>query len=183
MFPISSLSSSVHALSPEPPCWLSSSSSFIVSMVLYPLILPPFHRLQFLSNLAQYSPLYLLSDYPNSFLAMNHSGNSPLLNIPSSFSCFLMSSISCQYSFSYSSIASLAFSKFSLSSQVSDSAVNPFHHTRYLSFPHILCLFRILSTSYLLWEPQVGKGFPCIWTLNLKSPSTQWSKDINRIGT
>jgi len=27
------------------------------------------------------------------------------------------------------------------------------------------------------------KGFPRIWTLKLKPPSTQWSKDINRIRT
>ena len=178
MLSISLSSSSVHYLTFD-----LSSSSLIVSMVLCPLVLSSFHCLQFLSNLAQYSSSYLLSNHPNNFFAMNCPGNSPLLNVPSSFSCFLTSSISHWYSFLYSSIASLAFPKFSLSSQVSDSAMNPLHRTRYLSFPHILCLFRILSTSYLLWEPQVGKGFPCIWTLNLKSPSTQWSKDINRIGT
>ena len=160
MFPISSLFSSVHSLSPEPPCLLSSSSSFIISMVLHPLVLPPFHCLQFLSNLAQYSSSYLLSDHPNSFLAMNHPGNSPLLNVPSSFSCFLTSSISHQYSFSYSSIASFVFSRFSLPSQVSDSAVNPFHCTRYLSFPHILHLFRILSTSHFS-SPSITTGAGC----------------------
>ena len=85
-----------------------------VSMVLRPFVLLFFHRLQFLSNLAQYSLLYFLSNHPNNFLAMNHPGNSPLLNIPFSFSCFLISSISYWYSFSYSSIASLAFSRFSL---------------------------------------------------------------------
>ena len=117
MFPISSLFSSVHSLSPEPSCLLSSFSFFIVSIVLCSLVLFPFHCLQFLSNLAQYSLSYLLSDYPNSFLAVNRPGNSPLLNILSSFSCFLTSSISHQYSFSYSSITSLAFSRFSLPSQ------------------------------------------------------------------
>ena len=150
MFSISSLSSSVYSLSSEPSYLIFSSSSFIVSMVLHPLVLPPSHHLQFLSNLAQYSSSYLLSNYPNNFLAMNCPDNSPLLNIPFSFSCFLTFSISRRYSFSYSSIASLAFSRFSLPSHISDSTMNPFHCTRYLSFPHILCLFRILSTSYLL---------------------------------
>ena len=93
MFPISLLSFSVHSLSPEPSCSISSFSSFIVSIVLHPLVLSPFHCTQFLSNLAQYSLSYLLSDYPNNFLAMNCPGNSPLLNIPSSFSCFLTSSV------------------------------------------------------------------------------------------
>ena len=35
----------------------------------------------------------------------------------------------------------------------------------------------------VLWEPQTGKGFPHIWTLNPKPQSIQWSKDINRVGT
>ena len=167
MFPILSSSSSVHSLSPEPPCLLSSSSSFIISMVLHPLVLPPFHCLQFLSNLAQYSSSYLLSDHPNSFLAMNHPGNSPLLNVPSSFSCFLTSSISHQYSFSYSSIASFVFSRFSLPSQVSNSAVNPFYHTRYLSFPLIHCLFNILFTSHSS-SSSIMTGVDC----SLLCPST-----------
>ena len=147
MFPISLLSS-VHFLSPKLPCSISSSSSFIVSIVLHPLILPPFHHLQFLSNLAQYSSSYLLSDHPNNLFAINRPGSSPLLNVSSSFFCLLTSSISLLYSFSYFFIASFVFSRFSLPSQVSDSAVNPFYHTRYLSFLLIYCLFSILSTSY-----------------------------------
>ena len=59
--------------------------------------------------------------------------NSFLLDIPFSCSCLLTSFISCQYSFSNSSIASFASPKFSLPSQVSNSAVNPF----YLSCPMI----------------------------------------------
>ena len=59
-----------------------------------------------------------------------------------------MSFISCRYSFSNSLIASFAFFKFSLPSHVSDSAINPFHHTKYLSFPLTRCLFNILSTSH-----------------------------------
>ena len=148
MFPISPLSSSVYFLSPKFSCSTSSSSSFIVSIVLHPFVLPSFHHLQFLSNLAQYSLLYFLSDQPNSFLAINCPGSSPLLNVSSSLSCLLTSSISHQYSFSNSSTASFAFSKFSFPSQVLDSAVNPFYHTKYLFFSLIHCLFRILLTSH-----------------------------------
>ena len=141
-------SSSVHSLSPELSCSISSSSFFIVFIVLCPLICPPFYHFQFLSSLPQYSLSYCLSDYPNSFFAINCPSSSSLLNIPSSFSCCLISSMSHWYSFLYSLTASFVFSRFSLSSQVSDSAVKPFHHTRYLSFPCIHCLFRILSTSH-----------------------------------
>ena len=137
MLPISLSSSSVHSLTPD------SSSFLIVSMVLCPLVLPPFHHLQFLSNLAQYSSSYLLSDHPNNFLAVNRPGNSPLLNVPSSFSCFLTSSISRWYSFSYSSIASLAFPKFSLPSQVSDSA----DHILLL----LVCLWILIVPN---WHPE-----------------------------
>ena len=109
---------------------------------------PSFHLFQFHSNLPQYSLLYLLSNHPNNFFAVNLPGSSPLLNILSSLSCLLISSISCWYSFSNSSTASFAFSKFSFLSQVFDSAMNPFYLTKYLSFPLICHLFRILFTSH-----------------------------------
>ena len=72
----------------------------------------------------------------------------------------LISSISCQYSFSNSLTASFAFSRFSFSFQVSDSAVNPFHHTKYLFFPLIYCLFRILSTFHS-FSPSITTGVGC----------------------
>ena len=156
MFPISLSSSSVHSLSPKFSCSISSSSSLIISIVLHPLALPPFHCLQFLSNLAQYSSSYLLSDQPNSFLAINCPSSSPFLNVLSSLSYFLTSSISHQYSFLNSSTASFVFSKFSFPSQVLDSAVNPFYHTKYLSFPLIHYLFKILLTFH--------SSFPSIMT-------------------
>ena len=159
MFPILLSSTSVHSLSSELFCFISSSS-FIVSMVLCPLVLSPFHHLQFLSNLAQYSLSYLLSDHPNSFFAVNHPGSSPLLNISSSLFCHLTSSMFCQYSFLYSSTACFTFSRFSLPFQVSDSTVNPFHCTKYLSFPCICCLFRILSTSHS-FSPLIMTGAGC----------------------
>ena len=161
MFPISSSSSSVHSFIPKFPCLIFSSFFFIISIILHSLFLPLFHLLQFLSNFSQYSLLYLLSNYPNNFLTSNLSGNSSLLNVPSSLSCLLTSSISLLYSFSNSSIASFAFSKCSFPSQVSASAVNPFHCTRYLSFSLICHLFNILSTSHSS-SPSImtGVGYP-----------------------
>ena len=156
MFPISLSSCSVYSLIPNFSCSISSSSSFIVFIVLCSLALPPFHLLQFLSNLAQYSSLYFLSDHPNNFLTVNFPGNSPLLKVPSSLSCLLTSSISCWYSFSNSSTTSFALPRFFFSSQVLDSAVNPFYHTKYLSFPLIHYLFKILLTFH--------SSFPSIMT-------------------
>ena len=160
MFSILSLSSSVHFLSPKFSYSISSFFSFIVFIVFCPFALPSFHHLQFLSNLVQYSLSYLLCDQPNSFLAVNHSSSSPLLNILSFFFCLLMSSISHQYSFLNSSTAYFAFSRFSIPFQVSDSAVNPFYCTRYLSFPLTCYLFNILSTSYS-FSPSIITGVGC----------------------
>ena len=148
MFPILSLSFFVHSLSLEFSSSISSFFSFIVSIILCSFALLSFHHLQFLSNLVQYSSLYLLSDQPNSFLAINYPGSFSLLNILSFLFYFLIFSIFCQYSFSNSSTAFFAFSKFSFSSQVSDLAINPFHSTKYLFFSLIHCLFRILLTSH-----------------------------------
>ena len=76
MFPILSLSFFVHSLSLEFSSSISSFFSFIVSIILCSFALLSFHHLQFLSNLVQYSSLYLLSDQPNSFLAINYPGSS-----------------------------------------------------------------------------------------------------------
>ena len=120
----------------------------------------PFYRLQFFSILPQYSWLYCLSDHLYNFFAVNLPGNSPHQNVPSLCSCHATSSMSRQYSFSNSSIASFAFSKFSLPSQVSYSAVNPFHHTKYLSFPLTFLLFSICSTSHSS-SPLIMTGAGC----------------------
>jgi len=148
IFPILSLFSSVYSLSLEFFWSISSFFSLIVSIVFCSLILSSFQYLQFLSSFVQYSLSYFLSVYLYNFLTINLSGNSPLLNICSFLSCLLISSISLLYSFSNSSIASFVLSRFSFSSQVSDSTINPFYHTRYLSFSLICCLFNILSTSH-----------------------------------
>ena len=159
MLPISSSSSFVYSRTPDFSSSTSSSSGivFIVSLLAGFL---PFYRLQFLSNLLQYSWSYRLSDYPYNIFIVNFPGNSPCLNVVSPCSCRATSSMSLQYSFSNSSITSFAFSKFSLSSQVLDSTVNPFQHTRYLSFPLTHCLFRILSTSHSS-SPSIMTGASC----------------------
>ena len=148
MFPISLSSSSIHSFIPKFLCLISTFSSFIISIILHSLALSPFYLLQFLSNLAQYFLSYFLSDHPNNFLTVNLSGNFSLLNVPSSISCLLTSSMSLLYSFLNSSITSFAFSRFFFSFQVSDSTINPFHHTRYLFFSLICCLFNIFSTFH-----------------------------------
>ena len=204
MLPILSLSSSVHSLISDSFCLISFSSSQIISKVLLPLAHSPFHCLQFLSNLLQYSSSYCLSNYPNNFFAINCPSSSFLLNVPFSLFCCLISFMSHWYSFSNSLTTPFVFFKFSIPSQVSDSAVNPFHCTRYLSFSLIYCLFNILLTSYsssplimtgaggsfscpsthsMLWEPWAGKSLLCIWTLSPKPQSIQWGWDINSRGT
>ena len=158
MLPISSSSSSVYSLTPDLSC--STSFSLIVSIVLLFLGRPPFHHLQFHSNLPQYSSSYFLSDHPNNLFAVNLPGNSPLSNIPSSFSCWFTFSMSHWYSLLNSLITSFAFPRFSLPSQVSDSAVHSFHLTRYLSFSLIHRLFNILSTSHS-FSPSIITGASC----------------------
>ena len=169
MFPISLLSSSVYSLILDFFYLISFCSFFIISIVLCPFSLPPFHLLQFLSNLAQYSSSYFLSDHLNNFFTINLPGNSLLLKVSSSLSCFLISSMSCWYSFSNSSTAFFALPRFSFSSQVLDSAVNPFHCTKYLSFSFIYCLFRILSTfhSSSLIMTRAGCSFFCPSTCSI----------------
>ena len=105
--------SSVYSFTPKSSCSISSSS-LTVSNVLLLLTFLPFHCLQFLSNLPQYSWLYLLSNHPNHFLAINLPSNSPLLNTTSLCSYCTTSSIFCRYSLSNSSIASFGFFKFAL---------------------------------------------------------------------
>ena len=109
-----------------------------------------FHHHQFSSNLFQYSCSYFFSLHPYNNLAVYFPGN-PLLNthLFSSVSYHLASSSSSLlYFFSNSSIRSLAFLRFFLLSQVSSSAIHPFHHTKYLSLPRTRLLFIIFSTSH-----------------------------------
>jgi len=89
------------------------TQSLTISKVLFLLIFLSFHCLQFLSNLPQYSWLYLLFDHLNNFLAINLLGNSLLLNIPSSYSYCAIFFISYWYFLSNFSIASFVFFKFS----------------------------------------------------------------------
>ena len=159
MLPISSSSFSVHSHTPDFSFSTSPSSGIVFIVPLLTSFLP-FHCLQFLSNLPQYSWSYCLSDYPYNIFTVNFPGNSPRLNVVSLCSCHATSSMSLRYSFSNSSITSFAFSKFSLLSQVLDSAINPFQRTRYLSFPLTHRLFRILSTSHFS-SPSIMTGAGC----------------------
>ena len=160
MLPILSSSSSVHSRTPNFSSSTSSSSSGIVFIIPFLASFLPFYRLQFLSILPQYSRSYCLSDYLYNFFTMNLSGSSLHWNVPFSCSYHATSSISRQYSFSNSSITSFAFSRFSLPSQVSDSAVNPFQRTKYLSLPLTFLLFSIRSTSHSS-SPSIITGAGC----------------------
>ena len=134
MFPISSSSCCfIH----KNGLWFTLANGFL------------FHRCQFSSNLFQYSCLYFFSPHPYNNFVVYFPGNS-LLNTFSSFSlsCYRVSFSSLLYSFSNSSTKSLAFLRFSLLSQVSSSAMHPFHCTRYLSLPRTRLLFIIFSTSH-----------------------------------
>ena len=170
MFSISSSSSFVYFLSSKSSCPISFFFSFIFSIVLCPLAFSSFYYFQFLSNLAQYSLLYLLSNQPNSFFAVNCSSSSLLLNISSFLFCLLTFFISCQYFFFNSSTASFVFSRFSIPSQVFDSTVNPFHYTRYLSFSLTYHLFSILFTSHS-FSSSIITGAGCFFLCSFICPT------------
>ena len=137
MFPISSSSFSFCFISRN-RLWLTFVNGFL------------FHCCQFSSNLLQYSRSYWHSPHPSSNFAVYLPCNS-LLNMFLSFSlsCHLVSfSSSLLYSLSNSSTKSFVFLRFFLPSQVSSSAIYPFHHTKYFSLPCTHFLFSIFSTSY-----------------------------------
>ena len=120
----------------------------------------------------QYSQLYFLFPHPYNSFAIYLSGSSLLIIfLSSSASCHLTSSSSSlPYSFSNSSTNSIVFFKFSLLFHVSSSTVHPFHHTKYLSLPHIFLLFMIFSTSHsssLLITTGCGTSFFCPSTCDL----------------
>ena len=86
-------------------------------------------------------------------------GNSPLLkfffSILSNFPCCLTSVLILSSNFT---TASLAFSKSLSFFQVSFSAVNLFHCTRYFTTPLIFLLFKIFSTFHFS-TPFISTGF------------------------
>ena len=118
-----------------------------------------FHFRQFLSNFLKYSFSNFPSSHPYNIFAVNFPGNSPLLKSLSSvisiFSYFLTSAFILP---SNSSNTSLAFPKSSFLSQVSCSAINLFHCTKYLSTSLIFLLFNIFSISYSS-TPSISIGF------------------------
>ena len=142
----------------------------ILSPLLSFLILPPlqgfssretnFYFCQFLSNFLKYSSSNFPSSYLYSIFAINFSGNSSLLK---SFSSAI-SSFSCLLTFVFilplnSSNTSLVFPKSFSLFQVSCSAVNLFHCTKYLSTLLIFLLFNIFSIFHSL-TPSISIGFP-----------------------
>ena len=157
MFPISSSSCCfIH----KNRLWLTFANEFL------------FYCHQFSSSFLQYSCLYFFFPHPYSNFAIYFPSNS-LLNMffSSSISyCHISSSSFLSYSFLNSSTKSLVFLRFSLLSQVSSSAVRPFHCTRYFSFPLIHLLFIIFSTSYSS-SPSIimgcGFSFFCLSTCSI----------------
>ena len=118
-----------------------------------------FHQFQFSSHLLSLSFSYLFLPHPYSSLAVNSLGNSQQNSFSSSSSsCHLSSSASSPYSLSNSSTSSFTFPRFSLFSYVSSSTVYPFHHTKNLSFPRTILLFKIFSTSNSS-SPSMMTGF------------------------
>ena len=102
---------------------------------------------------------------------MNFPSSSPLLKSLSSaifiLSCLLTSALILP---SNSFMVSSAFFKFSILFQVSPSAVNPFHCTKYFSTPLIFFLFRIFSTfhsSTPSTSTSFFSSFFCLFTYSL----------------
>ena len=132
-----------------------------------------FHQYQFSSHFFSLSLSYLLFLQLYSSFAVNSLGNSRLNSLSSSScSCRLSSLSSSLYSLSNSSTSSFAFSRFSLLSQVSSSAVQPFYLTKNLFFPLTILLFMIFSTSNSS-SPSMMTGFGgiffCPFTCGLQS--------------
>ena len=128
--------------------WLTLANGFL------------FHHCQFSFNLFQYFCSYFFSPHLYNNFVIYFPSNS-LLNtfFSSSISCYcIFSSFSFSYSFSNSFTRSLAFLRFSLPSQMFSSAVHPFHHTRYSSFPCTHLLFIIFSISYFSF-PSIITGY------------------------
>ena len=119
-----------------------------------------FHFHQFLSNFLKYSSSNFPSSHLYNIFTVNFPSNSPLLksfsSAISSFSCLLTSAFILPLN---SSNISLAFPKSFFLFQILYSAVNPFHHTKYLSTPLIFLLFNIFSISHSL-TPSISIGFP-----------------------
>ena len=109
---------------------------------------------QFFSNLFKYSSSNLQSSHLYNNFTVYFPGNSILLYSPSSFTCHLTTTSPC----SNSLINFSAFFKFYFLSQVSPSAVNPFHLIKYFSTPLIFFLFNIFLTSYSS-TPSISTSF------------------------
>ena len=141
-------------------------ASIISKYSLLSICLSSFHFFQFLSNLFKYSSSNFWSSHPYNNFAIYFPGNSILLYSSTSPSCLLTSTPPR----SNSSINSSAFFKFSLLSQVSPSAVKPFHYIKYFTTPLVFFLFSIFSTFHSSTS-SISTGFPssffCPFTCSL----------------
>ena len=119
-----------------------------------------FHFHQFFSNFLKYSSSNFLLSHPYSSFAVYFPGNSALLksfsSAQSNFSCLLTSTFILPSKFTTSSFA---FFKFSSFSQLSFSAVNSFHCTKYFVTPLTFLLFKIFSTFHFSTS-FTSTGFP-----------------------
>ena len=135
----------------------SICSSTLLKCSLSSICLSPFHFFQFLSSLFKYSYSNLRSSHTYNTFAIYFPGSSILLYSP--FPSSSISRLTTTSPRSNSSISFSAFYKFSFLSQVSPSAVNPFHRIKYFSTPLIFFLFNIFSTSHSS-TPSTSISFP-----------------------
>ena len=123
----------------------------LVGSSLFLVLSSSFYLFQFLSNFFKYSFSNFLLSYPYNILTIYFPSSSSLLKsfsfAISNFSYLLTSAFILS---SNSATNSLAFSKSSFFSQLSCSAMNPFHCTKYFTTPLTFLLFKILFTSYSL---------------------------------
>ena len=109
----------------------------------------PFYLFQLLSNFFKYSFSNFSSSHLYNIFAVYFPGSSALLKFFSSaksnFSYLLTSTFIFPSNFATNSFT---FSKSSFFSQLSYSAMKPFHHTKYFIIPLTFLLFKILSTSH-----------------------------------
>ena len=121
----------------------------LVGSFLFLVLFSSFHFLQFLSNFLKYSFLNFLLFHPYNIFTIYFPSSSPLLKFLfsaiSNFSYFLTFAFILPSNFPTNFFA---FSKSSSFSQLSCSAENPFHCTKYFIAPLNFLLFNILSTSH-----------------------------------
>ena len=130
----------------------------LVGSSFFLILFYPFHFFQFLFNFLKYSSSNLPSFHLYNIFTIYFPGSSPLLKslslALSNFSCLLTSMF---ILLSNSATNFFVFSKSSFFSQLLYSAINPFHHTKYLTTLLTFLLFKIFSISHSL-TPSISIG-------------------------